>query len=86
MALALTVTPSGESMSVEPKADVRMVLREYAFDIAPEITAGRHTIRVENAGIQPHHVALVRLQPGRTAAEALEWAKEMKGPPPDEPI
>jgi hypothetical protein len=82
MALPLTVT-AGVRTTSEPTADVRIALNEYEFDIAPEISAGRHTIRVENAGTQPHHVDIVRLGPGRTAAQALDWFREMKGTPPD---
>lgn len=86
MVLPLTVTESKPLAYEAPKADVRVTLREYAFDIEPEITAGRRTLRIENSGSQPHHVALVRLGPGRSVADALAWFKEMKGVPPDEGI
>jgi len=83
MALPLTVTAAVRPTTAEPTVDVRIALNEYGFDIAPEISAGRHTIRVENVGTQPHHLDFVRLGPGRTAAQALDWFREMKGTPPD---
>jgi plastocyanin len=81
MVKPLTVVPA-QSEAVAPAADVRMTLRDYAFDIAPEITAGRHTIRVENAAAQPHEVVLVRLAPGKTPQDALGWMQAQAGPPP----
>jgi hypothetical protein len=86
MALPLTVTAARARAIVEPDAEVHMSLREYAFDITPAISAGRRTLRVENAGQQPHHVALVRLGPGRSAEDALAWFKQMTGAPLDTPI
>lgn len=81
MHAALTVTAPRASV-----ADTRMLLREYDFDIAPALTAGRHTIRVENGGTQPHHVAIVRLGAGRSAEDALAWMRTMQGDAPDEMV
>ncbi len=81
MSFPLTVTAPRA-----PVADVRMVLREYDFDITPELRTGRQVIRVENAGSQTHHVAIVRLGAGRSAADALHWFRDMVGDPPDESV
>lgn len=86
MAHALTVTASSTAGQREPKADVRMVLDDYSFEITPGLRFGRRTIRVENAASQPHHVAVVRLAPGKSAADVLGWFKRREGPPPGEPI
>jgi hypothetical protein len=86
MARALTVVPAAGRGAAEPAADVRMVLDDYTFTATPAIRAGRHTIRVVNAAEQPHEVAIVRLEPGRTAADVLAWARAQNGPPPGEPI
>jgi hypothetical protein len=80
----LTVVPVSGPPALEPKADGRLVLNDYSFAFTPELRAGRHTIRVENAGAQPHEVFMVRLLPGKTMTEALEWAKTRKGPQPFE--
>ena len=83
MVKPLTVVPAEQpSRAVAPAADVRMVLRDYAFEITPEIAAGRRTIRVENAAAQPHEVALMRLAPGKTAQDVMAWMQTQAGPPP----
>ena len=80
---ALTVTPSATPVAaVEPKADVRMVLSDYAFTLTPELTRGVHTVRVENEAEQPHMVVLIRLHAGKTAVDAEQWSKHRQGPPP----
>lgn len=81
MVKPLTVQPA-ESRAEAPVADVRMTLRDYAFEITPEIAAGRRTIRVENAAAQPHEVAVMRLAPGKTAQDVMAWMQTQAGPPP----
>lgn len=81
MVKPLTVAPA-QSQAVAPQADVRMTLRDYAFDIAPEISAGRHTLRIENAAAQPHEVVLMRLAPGKTPQDVMAWMQAQAGPPP----
>ncbi len=85
MVKPLTVTPAS-NVAQAPAADVRMVLRDYAFDIAPEITAGRHTIEVENAAAQPHEAFVARLAPGKTPQDLLAWIERQQGPPPALPL
>lgn len=85
MVKPLTVVPA-QSGAVLPAADVGITLRDYAFEIAPEITAGRHTIRVENAAAQPHELVLLRLAPGKTAQDFLAWVQTQDGPPPAMPM
>jgi len=85
MVRPLTVVGGAGHAGRLPRADARMVLVDYAFGITP-ITAGRHTIRVENAAAQPHEVLIVRLAPGKTAQDMADWALAMQGPPPGAPI
>ncbi len=63
-----------------------MVLDDYSFDMANPLTAGRRTIRVENVAEQPHEVFVVRLAPGKTLQDLLDWAANENGPPPGAPI
>ena len=42
-------------------------LLDYAFTLEPPIQSGRHTIRVENAGVEPHDLVLMKLAPGISA-------------------
>jgi len=85
MVKPLTVTPaSSQARAAAP--DARITLRDYSYEITPEIAAGRRTIRVENAAQQPHELILVRLAPGKSAADMLAWLEKMQGPPPGAPI
>ena len=71
----------------DPKPDVHLELKEYGFAFSKPITAGKHTIHVMNQGAQDHEVVLVRLAPGKHAADFTDWAMTgMKGPPPAEPM
>ncbi|HEY8106327.1 MAG TPA: hypothetical protein VIE46_09480 [Gemmatimonadales bacterium] len=66
----------------EPAADIVMKLVDFDFQLSAALPAGRHTIRVENAGSQPHEVAIIRMQPGRTPEDFAAWAEKMSGPAP----
>lgn len=83
MVMPVTVTPA-QSQATLPAADMRITLTDYAYQIAPEVTAGRHVIRVENAAVQPHEMVLMRLAPGKTAQDVLAWLQTQAGPPPAE--
>ena len=80
MVRELTVTPS-ETVVTEPVADVTIKLTDYSFEITPALMAGRHTIRVEDAG-QPHELVWFKLEPGKTVEQMLQWTEKMAGPPP----
>lgn len=86
MVRPLTVVAATGPVAQEPSADVIMTLKDYGFDIAPAITAGRKTIRVNNAGPQGHEIVLVRLQAGKTMQDFANWTNTMQGPPPGELI
>ena len=84
MVKALRVTaPASSPAAAEPTADVVMTLDDYAFGLSTPLTAGRRTIRVENAAAQPHEVELVKLAPGKTTQDLMAWMQQgMEGPPP----
>lgn len=83
MVKPLTVVPAQQpSTARAAEAEVRMTLRDYAYEITPEITAGRHVIRVDNAAEQPHEVIVMRLAPGNTVQQLLAWMETQNGPPP----
>jgi len=82
----LTVTPSTGPAATPPKADVTVTLADYSFTLSTPITAGTHTLEIENNGQQPHEIELVRLAPGKSAAEMAKWVFQQYGPPPGEPL
>ena len=54
-----------------PEADLVIRLLDYSFALDSLVPAGRHTIRVENAGAQPHDLVVMKLAPGKTAADII---------------
>jgi hypothetical protein len=84
MVRPITVTPSTAPAAAEPSADVTITLRDYAFDLSKPLTAGKHVIRVESDGSQPHEVVLVKLPPGKTVEDVMKWGEKPNGPPPAE--
>ncbi|HEX6308399.1 MAG TPA: hypothetical protein VFZ69_09445 [Longimicrobiales bacterium] len=82
MVRQITVVPSEGPAAVMPPADVVMTLNDYSFDTDVPITAGRRTIRIENAAAQPHEVLIVKLEEGRTIQEFMEFVSKPEGVPP----
>jgi hypothetical protein len=54
------------NQAAAPKADIVVRLMDFSFALDTPVMAGRHTIRVENAGVEPHDLALMKLAPGKT--------------------
>ena len=52
-----------------PKADIVIRLLDFSFAVDSTLQAGRHTIRVENAGAEPHDLVLMKLAPGMTVED-----------------
>jgi hypothetical protein len=87
MVKPLRVTASTDPVATTPTPDVIATLFDYNFRLSSPVVAGTRTIKVQNAGGQPHEVELVQLAPGKTAKDFLAWAGGgMKGPPPAKPI
>lgn len=83
MAKILTVTPAAvPAAATTPAGDITMRLNDYSFALSTPITAGRHTIRVENGAQQSHEVELIKLAPGKTTQDLTSWMQTMAGPPP----
>ena len=82
MVRPLTVTGGSGPAAAEPEADVVMKLVDYDFELSKPIPAGRHTIRVDNAGPQEHEVVIVKLDSGKEAIDFAVWGEKMVGKPP----
>lgn len=62
-------------------------MTEYGYDLSGPLTAGHHLIEVRNQGAQPHEADIVRLPPGKTVGDYLEWLDNGEsGLPPAEPV
>jgi hypothetical protein len=53
-----------------PKADAVVRLMDYSFAV-DSLVPGRHTIRVENAGREPHDLVMMKLAPGATVEDIV---------------
>jgi hypothetical protein len=76
-------TPASASL---PAATDTIRTNDYTFNPGHALTAGHHTIRVENDGPQPHELVLIKLAPGKSVQDFGRWAESMKGPPPAMPM
>lgn len=86
MIKALTVIPSTGTAAAAPVADVTVKMTDYAWQVTPALTAGKHVIQLENDAEQSHEMLLVQLAPGKEAADLSKWLIARQGPPPGKPI
>jgi hypothetical protein len=80
--LTVTAAGSGSRAAAAPVADETVTMDDYAFKLSAPLTAGTHTFKVSNPDQQPHELELIRLAPGKTAADMLAWLQAQNGPPP----
>lgn len=59
------------------------MLLDYTFQLSSSLTSGRNVIRIENAGVEPHHVMLLQLVPGKSIDDFRTWMQGMQGQAPD---
>lgn len=66
-----------------PETDVTLTMDDFSFELDNPLEAGRQTIHVENAGVEPHHVLILKLGQGKTRDDMEAWLqKGMQGEPP----
>ncbi len=82
MVRPLRVVPATGPSAAKPRVDVTATLVDYGFKLSSPIRPGNRTIRVHNAGPQPHEVELVQLASGASVGDFMKWMDTMKGPPP----
>jgi len=82
MTTALTVTPSSAPPAPAPESTLTLTLVDYAFGFASPPTAGHQVIRVDNAGPQPHEIALFRIADGKTVDDFMAYAMTYEGEMP----
>ena len=84
MVQPLIVTANGATAqtALAPVADETVTMDNYTFKLSAQLTAGVHTFKVVNPDQQGHELELIRLAPGKTAADMLAWLHAPNGPPP----
>jgi hypothetical protein len=86
MSRALTVIPSTTAAAPMPTADVTATMTDYAWEVTPSISAGKHLIKISNNAAQSHEMFIGLLAPGKTAQDVVKWVEKMDGPPPVKPM
>ena len=80
---AMVVTATPAPALAEPAVGFSIKLTDYDFALSAPLTAGTHTVRVENGGAQPHEVVITALPPGRSLQDFIAWETGgEKGPIP----
>jgi len=80
----------GTTTEIQSDPVVTVIARDYAFDAPDTVTAGVTTFHLVNRGPSLHHLWLVRLERGKTAADFMQalqagwrmpsWAVASGGP------
>jgi uncharacterized cupredoxin-like copper-binding protein len=72
----------GDSGNELPEADAAIVAHDDRYDV-PELDSGTQTVELRNAASEPREFNLLRLNPGKTIADASGWFEGgMDGPAP----
>ena len=82
----ITVTDSGTTTGAAPRANGTFTLKDFSFDMPSTLPVGRATYRVVNTGPQMHELNVLKLAPGKTAQDILDWEASPAGPPNFEPV
>lgn len=70
------------SATVAPVPTLSVSMVDYDFELSAPMTVGRHVVRVENAGVEPHHLLLFKLADGTTVDHFQTWLQNgMQGEP-----
>lgn len=64
--------------AARPSASVTIRQLDFLFAFDPPLQAGHHTIRVENTGVEPHDLTLMKLLPGATLEQVQAWLNPEK--------
>lgn len=86
MSRELTVVPTTSAMAAAPVSDITVKMTDYAWDVSPAITSGKHVLRLENLATQSHEMLIVKLDQGKTPMDLVKWTEKQVGPPPATPM
>ncbi|MBE3561572.1 MAG: hypothetical protein IMW89_20475 [Ktedonobacteraceae bacterium] len=68
-----TPAATGQATTGEPTADIQITLKDSTFTMPASIKAAMLTVKVTNQGTQPHALALMKLQPGRSLRDVQHF-------------
>lgn len=84
MVLPLMVTAATGAGMPMPATQGTVTMKEFSFALSTSaLPTGRSMVAVTNEGAQPHEFAVLRLMPGKTAADVTRYfTAPPAGPPP----
>jgi len=74
--------PAGQAPPPVASATIRLM--DFTFTVDSQLKAGRHTIRVENGGREPHDLVMMKLAPGETLDQVRSFLNPERARRPDE--
>ena len=74
--------PAGQAPPPVATAVIRLL--DFTFTVDSQLKAGRHTIRVENAGLEPHDLVMLKLAPGETLEQVRAFLNPERARRPGE--
>lgn len=74
--------PAGQAPP--PVASAMIRLMDFTFTVDSRLKAGRHMIRVENGGLEPHDLVMMKLAPGETLDQVRSFLNPERARRPDE--
>lgn len=69
-----------------PKEDDVLILTDTTFTFLKPVTAGEHLIKIINRGHQYHEVDFIRLNPGKTKVDYINWFHNRSKDPSGVPV
>lgn len=75
-------SPAGQAPPPVASAVIRLV--DFTFAVDSQLKAGRHMIRVENAGLEPHDLVMLKLAPGETLEQVRSFLNPERARRPGE--
>lgn len=77
----IEVTPS-DTPATTVTDSATFTMQDFSFTMPDTLPAGPATYKVVNAGPQPHELNVLKLAPGVSQQDLLEWEDAPGGPPP----
>ncbi|MBO0884472.1 MAG: hypothetical protein J2P17_29895 [Mycobacterium sp.] len=76
----------GVEASTPPEVQGTFTMRDFTFDLPATLPAGVATYAVVNSGPQMHELNVLKLAPGKSAQDVVDWETTPTGPPPFEAV
>lgn len=82
MSRSLIVTKSRKAAGSLPRGSNFVSLVDYNFKFEKPLVAGPQRLTVSTDAEQPHELTIIKLAPGKSAQDVLNWIEKMQGAPP----